>query len=65
MRHVRPRPCWCMGYWFPHRKGGGACDHSSKADYYRALRAGVSKEEAMATLSVADLRKLFPLENDR
>lgn len=25
---VRPKPCWCGGYWFPHRIGSGACHHN-------------------------------------
>lgn len=32
--------CGCMGYHFPHRRGGGACDHSPTADYHRAKRDG-------------------------
>jgi len=24
----RPKPCTCGGYWFPHRTGGGACEHN-------------------------------------
>lgn len=20
--------CWCDGYWFPHRKTGGWCNHN-------------------------------------
>lgn len=60
LRHQRQK-CGCGGYWFPHRKGGGACDYSSRADYYRALRAGMSLNEAQQLLSVADLEYLFPL----
>jgi len=60
LRHKRQK-CKCLGYWFPHRKGGGACEHSSKADYYHALRQGLSQAEAMQLLSVSDLEKLFPL----
>lgn len=30
--------CWCGGYWFPHRHGGGACDHSKTRDIHMALR---------------------------
>lgn len=65
MRWQRPKPCWCGGYWFPHRKGGGACHHSPRSDYYLALRAGVPEREAMQLLSAADLRRLYPLPNDR
>lgn len=65
MRWQRPKPCWCGGYWFPHRKGGGACHYSPRSDYYPALRAGVPEREAMQLLSAADLRRLYPLPNDR
>lgn len=34
--------CHCGGYWFPHRKGSGACDHSKTRDYHRAARANAS-----------------------
>lgn len=34
----QPKPCWCGGYWFPHRKGGGACDHSKTRDIHLAIR---------------------------
>lgn len=65
MKHwQRPKPCWCGGYWFPHRKGGGACHHGTRSDYYLALRAGVPESEAMQLLSAADLRRLYPLPND-
>ena len=61
-RNTRLR-CDCGGYWFPHRRGGGACDKASpgKRDYYRMLRAGVPASEAMAELSAADLERLYPL----
>jgi hypothetical protein len=36
----RPTPCWCGGYWFPHRIGGGACEHSKTCDIHRAIRTG-------------------------
>lgn len=49
------------GYWFPHRKGGGACDHCPRASYYIALRSGALPGEAMATLSVDQLERMFPL----
>lgn len=60
LRHQREK-CGCMGYWFPHRKGEGACEFSPRADYYAALRRGLSQAEAMQLLSVADLEKFFPL----
>lgn len=57
--------CDCGGYWFPHRRGGGACDASPRADFYRALRDGATREEAMQTLSVAQLEAMFPLDSER
>ena len=53
--------CRCGGYHFPHRRGGGACDANPAVDYWRALRCGASKEEAMQLLSVAQLERMFPL----
>lgn len=32
--------CECGGYWFPHRRGGGACDHSRTRDLHLARRSG-------------------------
>lgn len=32
--------CECGGYWFPHRRGGGACDYSKTRDIHLALRTG-------------------------
>jgi hypothetical protein len=42
----RPKPCHCGGYWFPHRKGSGACEHNG-ADAIRhiAKRLGLSPTE--------------------
>lgn len=57
--------CWCRGYWFPHRRGGGACEHSPRADYYTALRAGLSQAEAMALLPANVLEEMFPLQENR
>jgi hypothetical protein len=37
-RWQRPKPCWCTGYWFPHRTGGGACEHSKTRDIHLAIR---------------------------
>lgn len=60
----RGRPvCDCGGYHFPHRRRSGACYSSPRADYYAALRA--DDPEALALLSAADLRRFFPLENDK
>lgn len=53
--------CTCTGYHFPHRRGGGACEHSPRADYYRAKRAGLSESEARELLSAAQLESMFPL----
>lgn len=53
--------CDCGGYWFPHRKGGGACEHSPYKDYHHALRAGATVAEAQQTLSAGALEKKFPL----
>jgi hypothetical protein len=50
--------CDCMGYHFPHRKGGGACDASPRRDYYHALRQGVDKLDALALLSADQLARL-------
>lgn len=41
----RPHPCWCTGYWFPHRKGGGACEHSTSRPYHLAVRHGAPPDE--------------------
>lgn len=49
-----------MGYWFPHRKGGGACEHSPRVDYYLALRADVPEGEALQLLW-ADKRERMPV----
>lgn len=55
--------CQCGNYWFPHRRGGGACEKADpgKRDYYLMLRAGVPEAEAMAELGVGDLERLYPL----
>jgi hypothetical protein len=59
-RNTRLR-CDCGGYWFPHRRTGGACTHGPRADYFLALRAGVPQPEAMALLSVNQLERMFPI----
>lgn len=61
-RNTRLR-CDCLGYWFPHRKGGGACERANpgKRDYYRMLRQGVSEVVAMAELTENDINRLHPL----
>lgn len=42
--------CVCGGYWFPHRRTGGACHNGPRSEYYLALRQGLSKPEAEALL---------------
>lgn len=32
--------CSCTGYWFPHRKGGGACEFSPTRNIHLARRRG-------------------------
>lgn len=59
-RH-RNQKCGCGGYHFPHRKGSGACEHSPGADYYAAIRAGMTVAEAMLLLSADKLERMFPL----
>lgn len=54
--------CDCMGYWFPHRKGGGACEHSPRRKYYEMLRAGCTPAEAMLEgLTAGQIEAMFPL----
>lgn len=59
-RNTRLR-CDCMGYHFPHRRGGGACDSSPRRDYYHALRCGMDKGEALAMLSADQLERWAPV----
>lgn len=47
----KEQKCECIGYWFPHRKGGGACEFSVRADYYAAKRQGLSEAEALQLLN--------------
>jgi hypothetical protein len=56
-RNTRLR-CDCGGYWFPHRRTGGACHHGPRSEYYLALRAGWPKNEAEALLSADQLEGL-------
>lgn len=50
----RGRPvCWCGGYWFPHRKGGGACDHSKTRDIHLAIRSGCKESLLEARMAYA------------
>lgn len=39
--------CGCMGYHFPHRKGGGACEHSRTHIYWKCRQQGMDHMEAM------------------
>jgi len=50
-RWRRPKPCWCTGYWFPHRTGGGACEHSKTREIHLAIR--VKDDEALLDALVA------------
>lgn len=47
MSYLRPRPCHCIGYWFPHRRGGGACEHSTSRMYHLLRRHGETDPEAL------------------
>lgn len=59
-RH-RVQKCMCGGYWFPHRRGSGACDFSPYRDYHLALRQGVPLAEAMLLLTPDQLDVQHPL----
>jgi len=50
--------CDCSGYWFPHRRTGGACLSGPRADYYHAIRQGSEKKEAEALLWAHQLERL-------
>lgn len=45
--------CYCGGYHFPHRKGGGACEHSKTRDIHLAIRRGEPEQllEALIAFS--------------
>lgn len=58
-RNTRLR-CDCGGYAFPHRRRGGACEHSPRRDYYLALRCGLSESEAAQTLWAYQLERMQP-----
>lgn len=45
--------CECGGYWFPHRKGGGACDHSKSRDIHMAIRHGQAEQLLDALIAYA------------
>lgn len=57
--------CVCGGYHFPHRRGGGACRHGPRGNYYEALRCGLSVDEAKKLLNPQDLARMFPEEDRR
>lgn len=49
----KPKPCWCSGYWFPHRTKSGACEHNPNrmaAAKILAKRHSLSSEETMELL---------------
>lgn len=47
----RPVPCWCGGYWFPHRKGSGACEHNGVQGVRMLLeRQGLDKEQVLEAM---------------
>lgn len=50
--------CECGGYHFPHRKTGGACYHGPRSDYYLALRAGTTRNEAEQLLWSTQLERM-------
>lgn len=56
-RNTRLR-CDCSGYWFPHRRTGGACEHGPRSEFYLALRQGVSESEALALLWAIQIERL-------
>ncbi len=56
-RNTRLR-CDCGGYWFPHRRTGGACIHGPRSAYYLALRAGATRSEAEAEMWADKLEQL-------
>jgi hypothetical protein len=54
--HHRPKPCWCSGYWFPHRTGSGACIHNPNvmaAAKLICLRLGLAQDETMDVMAGA------------
>ena len=46
----RPKPCWCMGYWFPHRTGGGCCESAPMTTQIRC-RAARTGEDALQLIA--------------
>lgn len=31
---IKIKPCWCDGYWFPHRKTGGRCKFNRRLEEF-------------------------------
>lgn len=52
MLGIKPHVCLCGGYHFPHRRGGGACEHSPTRDFHLAIRAGEHERAAAELLSL-------------
>jgi hypothetical protein len=51
-RHKKHK-CQCGGYWFPHRRMGGACYHNPNevmSLYYRAKHHGMPPDELQKLL---------------
>lgn len=48
--------CLCGGYHFPHRRAGGACDHSPTRDIHLAKRSGEQADVDNAILALAEKR---------
>lgn len=49
-------PCRCGGYHYPHRLGGGACDHSPTRALHIAKRGGDKNEIFDAQFDLAAAR---------
>lgn len=45
-RRNRRLKCMCEGYHFPHRRAGGACNHSRTQVYHLLIRAGETPLDA-------------------
>jgi len=46
----KPKPCWCSGYWFPHRKASGTCEHNPdviQVAHLLADRLGMTEDERL------------------
>lgn len=54
----RPRPCNCGGYWFPHRKAGGACLHNPDEPRRIIIAARIRGEDPLDAL--IDYALTFP-----